>query len=127
YNPLDVASFGSSKNTPVTAPILGTDAGVDAVVAFVHKLQTPAQRTAYANGLGDSLAATGKPHLAIAPAALPEDQAALLQQRGVAVSSQSGAAFVALKALFDAAQAENLAPAAAVADATGTERVLNEW
>jgi acyl-CoA synthetase (NDP forming) len=128
FNPLDVASFGSSKNTPVTAPVLGSDASVDAVVAFVHKLQTTAQRTAYATGLADSLDASGKPHLAIAPADLPQDQAALLQDRGVAISSQSGAAFVALKALFDGAQADGLAAnVPPVASAAGAERVLDEW
>jgi acyl-CoA synthetase (NDP forming) len=128
FNPLDVASFGSSKNTPATAPVLAGDPSVDAVVAFVHKLQTPAQRNAYAEGLAMGLASSGKPHLAIAPAELPADQSALLLERGVAVSSQTGAAFTALRALFDTAQpgephgGHALPPAAA-----GEQRVLNEW
>jgi acetate---CoA ligase (ADP-forming) len=128
FNPLDVASFGSSRNTPATAPVIGQDASVDAVVAFVHKLQTSAQRTAYATGIAQSMAASGKPHLAIAPAALPPEQTDLLQQGGVAISSQSGAAFVALKALFDAVQGgEQLGAAVPISAQLAHQRVLNEW
>lgn len=130
FNPLDVASFGSSRNTPLTAPVLGCDPAVDAVVAFVHKLQTPAQRQAYARGLADSLAASGKPHLAIAPAALPEDQASLLREGGIVISAQTGAAFVALKALFEAATPGGPPPPPDLVPLPSTEGdggVLDEW
>ena len=133
YNPLDVASFGSSRNSPNTVPILGADPNVDAVVAFVHKLQTPAQREAYARGIADSLAASGKPHLVVAPAGLPPDQAGLLAAAGVVMSSQTSSAFQALRALFatttpDAVDAEAVTAAPAVsAAAGGAQRTLNEF
>lgn len=111
----------------MTAPILGRDPTVDAVVAFAHKLQTPAQRLAYAGGIADSQAASGKPHLVIAPATLPDEQAQLLQDRGIVISSQTGAAFVALQALFDVALTDPLPPLAATEQSTRKERVLNEW
>lgn len=129
FNPLDVASFGSSRNTPVTAPLLGADAAVQAVVAFVHKLQTPTQRESYARGLVASLKATGKPHMAIAPADLPEDQAAQLRDGGVALVSQTGAAFTALRALFDSSMPHaeaGLETVDPMVSLTGTPEVLDE-
>ncbi len=129
FNPLDVASFGSSRNSPQTIPVLGRDPGVDALVAFVHKLQTPLQREAYARGIADSLAASGKPHLVVAPAALPADQHAQLVAAGVVVSSQTSSAFAALRALFDATDADAAEPAqgTALVHPDAAQRTLNEF
>ncbi|MBP7566823.1 MAG: acetate--CoA ligase family protein [Burkholderiaceae bacterium] len=128
FNPLDVASFGSSRNSTNTVPVLGADPQVDALVAFVHKLQTPAQREAYARGIVYSLTASRKPHIVVAPASLPADQMQLLAQAGVATSSQTSSAFEALRALFATAAPDEVAETAAGTQAAvQAQHTLNEF
>lgn len=107
FNPLDVASFGSSKNTPVTAPLLIGDDTVDAVAAFAHKLQTPPQREAFTLGIAQGSKAAGKPRLVLSPGGLPDDQRQLFEANDVPVFHDTGAAIEALNALFDAVNASD--------------------
>ncbi len=109
FNPLDVANFGRSTNTPNTAPSLSQDPNVSALVAFAHKLQTPAQREAYAKGIASGAVQSGKPHMAVAAAALPVEQMALFEEGGVPVFFETASAFEGLRVLFDSAYGDDAA------------------
>lgn len=97
-NPLDVTSVGGTLRSPETAALLASDASVAAVVAFLHTLPSPQGRDAFARAIADARRSSAKPHLVIAPGALPAEQAALLAGQDVPVFSDSASAIEALAA-----------------------------
>ncbi len=103
-NPLDVTSVGGTPRSGATAALLAGDAPVDAVVAFLHTLPSAMGRETFARAIADARRSSGKPHLVIAPGALPAEQAALLASQDVPVFSDSASAIEALAAAMKAAR-----------------------
>lgn len=130
FNPLDVASFGGSRNAEKTAPILAKDTAIDAVIAFVHKLQTPPQRDGFTAGLVKGFRETGKPHLIFSPGGLPGDQRVLFENSGVPVFENCSSAIDGLSALFDVCALPSAPSADMPSNSTkflGESVVLNEF
>jgi acyl-CoA synthetase (NDP forming) len=128
-NPLDVASFGGSRNTLKTAPLLAADNAVEAVIAFGHKLQTWPQREGFAAGLAQSMQTSRKPHLVISPGGLPQDQRTLLDGK-VPTFAECASTLDALSALFDVYQLSSDRPHARRIVPTELDRptvTLNEY
>ncbi|QHE86458.1 acetate--CoA ligase family protein [Hydrogenophaga sp. BPS33] len=103
-NPLDVTSIGGTLRSGETAKLLAADASVDAVVAFLHTLPSAQGRAAFARAIAEARRHSAKPHLVIAPGALPAEQVALLAAEDVPVFSDSASAIEALAATLKTAR-----------------------
>lgn len=122
-NPLDVTSVGGTLASGATASLLAGDAAVDAVVAFLHTLPSAQGREVFARAIADARRSSAKPHLVIAPGALPPEQAALLDAHDVPVFTDSTSAMEALAACMKSARHRRWrAPSAMGATADGNAR-----
>lgn len=127
-NPLDVTSVGGTARSGATAGLLAGDAAVDAVVAFLHTLPSASGREVFARAIADARRSSGKPHLVIAPGALPAEQAALLASQDVPVFTDSASAIEALAASMKAARSRRWrAQSAPTAVSTAPARPGLDW
>lgn len=99
-NPVDLGAIGGSFHAPDVIAAVGQDDGTSAVLVYAHILQTEAQRRGLMGAIVDSRAATGKPHVVLAPGGLTDLEETLLREGGVPLFHESAACFEAVRSLL---------------------------